>query len=174
MLGTFDITNCFYFLTVISTFDTACCVFCDKFITSSTFCTFYTFFTHQKILIVLIPWVKLWHIHFACIIIKLRQSITDWNLHKINKIIWQTTQQYYEFFYPFWFWISSSSNTHNWLANIWWWWWWRWWIAFVVCLTDERRWTLFPAKTIVRGPHHRESPTRRKQDLNLCRTWVQA
>ena len=33
---------------------------------------------------------------------------------------------------------------------------------------------LFPAGTIVRDPHHRESPTRRKQDLNLRRTWVQA
>ena len=26
MLGTFDLTNCFYFATVISTFDTAFCV----------------------------------------------------------------------------------------------------------------------------------------------------
>ena len=34
-------------------------------------------------------------------------------------------------------------------------------------LTDERRLTLFPAGTIVRDPHHSESPTRRKQDLNL-------
>ena len=30
-----------------------------------------------------------------------------------------------------------------------------------------------PAETIDRDPHHRESPTRGKQDLNLCRTWVQ-
>ena len=29
---------------------------------------------------------------------------------------------------------------------------------------------LFPAGTIVRDPHHHESLTRRKQDLNLCRT----
>ena len=34
----------------------------------------------------------------------------------------------------------------------------------------ERRLALFPAGTIVRDPHHRESPTRRKQDLNLRRT----
>ena len=33
---------------------------------------------------------------------------------------------------------------------------------------------LFPAGTIVRDPHHCESPTRRGQDLNLHRTWVQA
>ena len=32
---------------------------------------------------------------------------------------------------------------------------------------------LFPARTIVRDPHHHESPTHRKQDLNLRRTWVQ-
>ena len=37
-------------------------------------------------------------------------------------------------------------------------------------LTNERRLALFPAGTIVRDPHHRESPTRRKQDLNLRRT----
>ena len=28
---------------------------------------------------------------------------------------------------------------------------------------------LFPAGSIVRGPHHRESPTRRQQGLNLSR-----
>ena len=33
---------------------------------------------------------------------------------------------------------------------------------------------LFPARTIARDPHHHESPTRREQDLNLRRTWVQA
>ena len=32
---------------------------------------------------------------------------------------------------------------------------------------------LFPAGTLVRDPHHRESPTRREQDLNLRKTWVQ-
>ena len=45
---------------------------------------------------------------------------------------------------------------------------------FVVWLTDERRIALFPKRTIVRDPHHRESLTRREQDLNLRRTWVQA
>ena len=33
---------------------------------------------------------------------------------------------------------------------------------------------LFPAGTTVRDPHHRESPTRRKKDLKLRKTWVQA
>ena len=37
----------------------------------------------------------------------------------------------------------------------------HWWIVFVVWLTDERRLALFPAGTIVRDLHHRESPTRR-------------
>ena len=37
-------------------------------------------------------------------------------------------------------------------------------------LTEERRLALFPAGTIVRDPHHRESPTRREQGLNLRRT----
>ena len=43
-------------------------------------------------------------------------------------------------------------------------------IVFVVWLTDERRLALFPAGTIIRDPHHRESPTRREQSLNLRRT----
>ena len=42
----------------------------------------------------------------------------------------------------------------------WWWWWLWWWIVFVVWLTDERRLALFPAGTIVRDPHHLESPSR--------------
>ena len=46
---------------------------------------------------------------------------------------------------------------------------WWWWIVFVVWLTDERLLTLFPAGVIVRDPHHRESPTRREQGLNLRR-----
>ena len=33
-----------------------------------------------------------------------------------------------------------------------------------VWLTDEKRLALFPAGTIIRDPHHRESPTRREQD----------
>ena len=43
-------------------------------------------------------------------------------------------------------------------------------MVFVVWLTDERFLTLFPAGTIVRDPHHRESRTRREQELNLRRT----
>ena len=41
---------------------------------------------------------------------------------------------------------------------------------FVVWLTNERRLALFPARTMVRDPHHCESPTRCEQDLNLRRT----
>ena len=47
-------------------------------------------------------------------------------------------------------------------------------LFFVVWLNDKRRLPLFQTKTIVRDPHHRESPTRREQGLNLRRTWVQA
>ena len=43
-------------------------------------------------------------------------------------------------------------------------------LFFVVWLTDERRLVLFPAGAIVRDPHYCESPTRRKQGLNLRRT----
>ena len=57
------------------------------------------------------------------------------------------------------------------MENSWWWWWW---FVFVVWLTDERHLALFPPGTIVRDPHHRESSTCCKQDLNLCRTWAQA
>ena len=38
------------------------------------------------------------------------------------------------------------------------------WIVFVVWLTDERGLALFLVETIARDPHHRQSPTRRKQD----------
>ena len=45
---------------------------------------------------------------------------------------------------------------------------------FLLWLSDERRFALFPAGTIVTDPDHRVSPTRRQQDLNLRRTWVRA
>ena len=47
-------------------------------------------------------------------------------------------------------------------------------MVFVVWLTDERRLALFTAGTIVRDPHHRESPTRHEQDFNLRKTLLQA
>ena len=49
-----------------------------------------------------------------------------------------------------------------------------WRIVFVVWLTDERCLSLFPAGTIVRDTHHRESLILREQGLNLRRTSVQA
>ena len=45
--------------------------------------------------------------------------------------------------------------------------------CFLVWLTDEILFALFPSGTIVRDPRHRESPTRRGKDLNLHRTKVQ-
>ena len=62
---------------------------------------------------------------------------------------------------------SNLEGTHEQAGLWWWWWWWWWWIVFVVWSTDERRLALFPAGTIVRDPHHRESPTHREQGLNL-------
>ena len=35
---------------------------------------------------------------------------------------------------------------------------------------QQKSFILFPAGTIVRDPHHRESPIRWVQGLNLCRT----
>ena len=37
-------------------------------------------------------------------------------------------------------------------------------------MTEERRSAIFPAGTTARVSHHRKTPTRRKQDLNLGRT----
>ena len=45
---------------------------------------------------------------------------------------------------------------------------------FLLWLTDVRCLALFPVRTIVRDPHHLESPTCYKQDLNLSRSLVQA
>ena len=44
---------------------------------------------------------------------------------------------------------------------------------FCGTLDDQRRSAFFPAGNIVRDPHHLISPTRREQDWNLRRTWVQ-
>ena len=43
------------------------------------------------------------------------------------------------------------------------WWWWWWWIVLVQWLTNERCLALFPGRTLVRDPHHCESPTQCKQ-----------
>ena len=50
----------------------------------------------------------------------------------------------------------------------------EWWIVFAEWLTDERRFALFPEGTLFRDPHHRKSPTRHEQGLNLRKTWIQA
>ena len=55
--GYLDLTNCFYFFTVISAFDTAyLCFFVIHLSAVALLCLI-------KVLIVLIPWVKTWHIH---------------------------------------------------------------------------------------------------------------
>ena len=52
--------------------------------------------------------------------------------------------------------ISTNSDDDEW-----------WWIVFMVWLTNEKHLALFLVGTIVRDPQHRESPIRRKQDLNF-------
>ena len=66
--------------------------------------------------------------------------------------------------------MSYFKQSFKYFYIIWWWWWW--WVFLVVWLTDERRLAICPAGAIVRNSHHRESPTRFEQDLNLHRTWV--
>ena len=46
--------------------------------------------------------------------------------------------------------------------------------CFCSSLADQKRLALFPTENIVRDSHHRESQTRRKQGLNLRRTWILA
>ena len=46
--------------------------------------------------------------------------------------------------------------------------------CFCGMVADEKRLALFLAGTIVRDPHHHESPTSREQDLSLRRSLVQA
>ena len=46
-------------------------------------------------------------------------------------------------------------------------------IIYLLFLTDKRRLVLFPVRTIVRDPHHRKSPERCEQDLNMRKTLVQ-
>ena len=42
-------------------------------------------------------------------------------------------------------------------------------------MVDRRKtFSLISSRYTVRDSHHRESLTCRKQDLNLCRTWVKA
>ena len=57
------------------------------------------------------------------------------------------------------FYTVFKTNQFVRLTNLLRWWWW--WIVLVVWLTDGRCLALFPAGTILRDPHHRESPTRR-------------
>ena len=66
--------------------------------------------------------------------------------------------------------LSDFVRLFWWWWCWWWWWWWR--IVFVICLTEERSLVLSPARTIVRHPHHSESPTCHEQGLNLHRTRV--
>ena len=84
MLGSFDLTNCFYFVTVVSTFDTAYLYF--FVINLSGVALLYLI----KVLIALIPWVKTWHSHLSLNkscnnkasrtkIFKNKRRVVEWN-----------------------------------------------------------------------------------------------
>ena len=60
------------------------------------------------------------------------------------------------------------NNLHFFHGNFWNWGSWSWWIVFVVWLTDKRRLALFPAKTIVRDPHHCKALTCQEPKSRLC------
>ena len=46
--------------------------------------------------------------------------------------------------------------------------------CFCGMVDRQRNLALFPAPAINKDPHHHESPTRRKQNLNLRKTWIPA
>ena len=103
----------FYFVIVNSTFDTA---FCDKFIDWQQH-----FFYLMKVFIVLIPWVKAWHIHSASIISlnKLRNDKASHIDNFTNKLDnSDNTNMLWVFLTHFHFKSVLSSNTHSWLANM--------------------------------------------------------
>ena len=112
---------------------------------------------------------------------ELRREISFWiyTLFFIRNVFSNSASALLNFFMN---WASNVAYAERkkWWWWWWWWWWcrwwWWWWIVFVVWLTDERRLALFPSATIVRDPHHREPPTRRKQGLNSkrfnSRVWI--
>ena len=51
---------------------------------------------------------------------------------------------------------------------------WWWWTIFMECLTGKRYLAWFSAGTVVRDSHYLKYSIRRKQDMNLRRTWIQA
>ena len=88
--------------------------FCDKFIVSN-------FLYLRKVLIVLIPRVKAWHIHFACItsLNKLRDGNTSQIDILTNKLDnWNKISILWVFSTHFHFKTVLSSNTQSWLVNI--------------------------------------------------------
>ena len=103
----------FYFVTLNSTFDIVS--LCFSVINLST----ERFFYLMKVLIVLIPWVKAWHIHLFISLNKLRDnkaSEIDIFTNKLDNS--DNTTILWVFLTHFHFKSVLSSNTHSWLANI--------------------------------------------------------
>ena len=105
------LANCFYFVSVISTFDTTSCILSKCIIAVALFvlCKCFNY---------LIPWVKVWYLLFVWIIINMGKSIRDENPEAVNKQnnILRQHDHFAELFKRFDFeWIFS--HTHNWLAN---------------------------------------------------------
>ena len=115
MLGTFDLTNCFYLVTVIWTFITASCFF-GVFLWY--FYQQYHFLYMVKVFILLIPWFKVWYIHFACTVIV--SANHDGSKSSQNKLDRWSGQHNHTmiFFTHFDFESVLSSSTHSWQANI--------------------------------------------------------
>ena len=102
MLRTFDLTNCFYFATVTSTFDTAyLCFFWHEFISSSNFVLDKTLvlFLFLELRSDTLTYITKQTVQLQC--------ITD-----------RYIQTYYEIYPHFDFESVLSSNTHSWRANI--------------------------------------------------------
>ena len=64
-------------------------------------------------------------------------------------------------------WLICPCRYYICIWNQFWWWWW--WIVFCGMVDRRKAFSLISSGTIVRDPHHRESPTRREKW-----TWVQA
>ena len=140
MLGTFDLADCFYLVTLISTSDATSCVF------------WWYFYRQQhllymvKVFILLIPCLKMWYVRFACIVI----VVANHHGSKLQKIylidnpnnatiLWAflliliLNQSYHQthswratirFLYPFF--LSLISAVFSLLHNAWWTFWDKW------------------------------------------------
>ena len=101
----------FYFVSVMEIFSTAY-LFCDKFVIGSNFYSVVD-------LIVLILWVKVWYLLFACIVIKVGQKkhhrLKSWRgkYQPQKDVFGQHKQSYYWVFLLLILILSQSHHTHK-------------------------------------------------------------